>query len=138
MTTGCLVTLGFRIYNSAKLPLHIIKVADLIDPVTRSCNKALLFAYFDPIDRDRIAQIPIPPTQVPDKLAWFPVVNGVFSTKNAYWFNFKACWLQKNNPPGSNNNSYQSRYWLQVWNPSVLPKLNILAWQASLNRLPLI
>ena len=69
----------------------------LINPITRSWDREILYGYFAPLEAELILKIPLSPTKVEDKLFWPHVPNGVYSVKSGYRFLVK----EKTGPPPS-------------------------------------
>ncbi|XP_012827280.1 PREDICTED: uncharacterized protein LOC105948608 [Erythranthe guttata] len=60
------------------------RVADIVDPLTRKWNVALIDEVFWPIDKQRILAVPIGTMHAQDRFVWHSCPNGQFSVKSCY------------------------------------------------------
>lgn len=80
---------GWKIYSvHASTSFFFIpdRVADLIDPISRTWNLELINETLWPVDRGHILSIPIGANDVEDTLVWHFSKDGMFSVKSCYKF----------------------------------------------------
>jgi hypothetical protein len=61
------------------------KVSELINPVTRTWDEALLRSMFFSLDVNRILKIPLAVGMMEDFVSWNLTKNGIFSVRSAYF-----------------------------------------------------
>ena len=97
-----------------------MKVAELINPHTRSWINSKLTELFDDDSISAIKKIVIPATPTPDKLVWILDSKGNFTVKSA--FNI-------NNVQGNEENE---DIWKKLWKLSIHDRLKMLIWRIVL------
>ncbi|CAL1412090.1 unnamed protein product [Linum trigynum] len=105
------------------------KVAELIDHNTRSWKSNVLQANFNPQDRRRINQIPIPRVQESDVRVWGWDKLGNYSVKSGYhvWRKKKLEGLGERYIPVD---------WKRLWQLQLPPKVRVFLWKWGSNILP--
>lgn len=77
----------------------------------------------------------LPPIQTQDEIAWFPARDGLFSTKNRYWFSYFISELNSPTEASSSSLNDFRKTWKIIWNANIMPKLSTWTWQAIHHRL---
>ena len=105
----------------------------LINPISRSWDKDVLYGYFAPMEADLILRIPLSLTKVEDKLIWPHVPNGVYNVKSGYRFLVK----DKSGPlPSPSSQNEAISLWSRLWKLSVPNKVRNFLWRACREALP--
>ena len=105
----------------------------LINPISRSWDKDVLYGYFAPMEADLILRIPLSLTKVEDKLIWPHVPNGVYNVKSDYRFLVK----DKSGPmPSPSSQNEATSLWSRLWKLSVPNKVINFLWRACREALP--
>jgi hypothetical protein len=110
-------------------------VAELIDPVTRSWDEALVRACCPRLDADTILAIKLPYRKCEDFVAWMPESNGIFSVRSAYRLGMTESYSRLSGGQSSTEPSGDRGIWNVIWKAKVPQKLKIFAWQLLLLRL---
>ncbi|CAN1146926.1 hypothetical protein LINPERHAP2_LOCUS15565 [Linum perenne] len=98
-------------------------------------NKPLLMDLFDVDSVQAIESITLPITLQEDKLVWFLLANGQYSTSSRYSF---AMGLKPTKDPTSVVAPMHPTVWRAVWSLRVQPKLRFFLWRLCHRILPTI
>lgn len=115
--------------------LYPDRVADLIDPITRTWRVDVVNDIFWPVDRERILAIPIGALEVEDRLVWHFTNDGKFSVKSCYHFVKDSCRSAETSHRPSGSGSSE-RKWSMIWSMKLPPKIRMFVWRACSNILP--
>jgi hypothetical protein len=111
-------------------------VDKLIDPLTGTWDEAQLSEIFNPLDVQRILQIPLSPNMEDDFIAWNCTKNYQFSVRSAYyleWNHQYGSTLRRADGQGTMN---KNPVWEIVWKLKVPAKIKIFSWRALHGLIP--
>lgn len=106
-------------------------MAQLIDPSSRTWNLKRILNLISPRDAESILRIPIPLTNMSDKLIWSPNKKGLFSVKFAYFLSSSP--ISHDSPLLSPPPIFP---WKLIWALNIPPKVKHFLWRASKEALP--
>lgn len=112
-----------------------MKVADLINPVTRSWNKQFIEVAFWPIDCERILAIPIGAIISEDRLVWHYSKEGIYSVKTAYQVMYDARCSEAGSSMRASSGVLDVN-WQEIWRLDIPPKIRMFLWRVCKNFLP--
>ncbi|CAL1359646.1 unnamed protein product [Linum trigynum] len=105
------------------------KVSSLIDWETRSWKSNTLQTHFQPNDRARIEQIPIPSQPKPDIQIWGRDKTGKYSVRYGY-----KEWRKRQ--VSNQVENYVPVEWKKLWMLELPPKVRLFVWRWGSNILP--
>ncbi|CAL1372026.1 unnamed protein product [Linum trigynum] len=120
-------------FNPCVLPPNEeLRVASVINGEEGTWCDAGLALWFDPTTCRLIKEIPLPRSNVEDRLLWHGTQDGVFTVKSAYHL---AVQLDRTCGKWRSTANWMDRpSWIRVWEAPIPPKLRVFLWQI-LNRL---
>ncbi|KAF7144432.1 hypothetical protein RHSIM_Rhsim04G0060300 [Rhododendron simsii] len=124
----------FRIDGITLRRKGIEKVADFIDPDTKSWKVSLIHKTFNHEDADAILSIPISYISQRDRKIWHPSRNGTISVKIAYRLakeGLSSCRDLQAGQPSSLN--VLPTVWKKLWGLSLHPKVKMFIWKCFNN-----
>ena len=115
----------------------LIRVHELIYPITGSWDEELIRANFWNIDVQRIMQIPLPRHDISDFVAWHHSKSGRFSVKYAYYVEWEAQYGDKLRSVEGQGTAYLNPVWKGLWSLRVLAKVkkNLVAMHEQFSSL---
>ncbi|CAN1785270.1 Putative ribonuclease H protein At1g65750 [Linum perenne] len=94
-------------------------------------------SVFTPASVSHILQIPLPTSNLPDKVIWHFSTNGLFSVKSAY-HSAHQIGREANTRHTQMGPFIQDKsFWLSIWNLPVPPKIRVFLWRIFKSALPL-
>lgn len=113
-------------------------VSDLIDPVSRIWNDALITTHLWEMDRSRILKIHIGATTAKDRLVWPFSKNGDFSVASCYHMIFLESRSSRlpNVVEAGQGRAVSPINWNLIWKLNIPPKVRIFLWRVVLDILP--
>lgn len=110
-------------------------VNQLILPDQKAWNEDLVRQIFFPFDADEICKLPIPSSEVEDRIAWHFEKNGIFSVRSAY--KLAASTLSQANTVSSSSSrdANDRSIWDLIWKAKVPGKVRIFGWRIATNTL---
>ena len=114
------------------------KVEELIDPITGQWDEQLLRSFFNPVDLNRILQIPLHTGAFDDFVAWNFTKTGMFSVKSAYHVEWRHQFGSRGGPAARiGSPSAINPVWKILWKLKVPSKVKIFYWNALHGSVPL-
>jgi hypothetical protein len=113
------------------------KVSELIDPLTGQWDGALLDQLFNPLDAQRILQIPIHNQGFDDFIAWRLNSHGSFTVKSAYHSQWQFTYGASAGQLALPNVFATNPIWKIIWKLRVPSKVKKIIWRALHGILPL-
>jgi hypothetical protein len=114
------------------------RVEELINPATEQWDEGLLRSLFNPVDVNRILQIPLNVGAFEDFMAWNYNRTGKFSVKSAYHLEWKHKFGASAGPAASlGSPSAINPVWKILWKLKIPSKVKIFCWNALHGSLPL-
>jgi ribonuclease HI len=114
------------------------RVEDLINPVTEQWDEELLRSILNPVDVNRILEIPLNVGAFDDFMAWNQTRTGQFSVRSAYHVEWKSQFGSRRGPnTGQGSPSSSNPVWKNLWKMKVPSKVKIFCWNALHGSLPL-
>ncbi|OVA15385.1 Reverse transcriptase zinc-binding domain [Macleaya cordata] len=106
------------------VPNPNIRVADFIEPISRSWDRNKLREHFDQSSIEKIVSIPLSNSPSSDRRAWDLTRDGRFTTKSAY-VGFIGQHHVSNNV-----------IWKHIWRTKVPHRIQLFAWKTLHNAIP--
>jgi ribonuclease HI len=110
-------------------------VSQLIDPVTRTWNEAIIKQYCYHHDAEAILQIKLPQRVSEDFVAWHFETTGVFTVRSAYWLGMQPKSQALSRGQSSAEPDGERSIWNLVWKTPVPQKVRIFAWRLATDSL---
>jgi hypothetical protein len=110
-------------------------VSELINPVTREWDEAMVRECCFPRDAEAILSIKLPARSCDDFVAWQPESNGIFSVRSAYRLGLQPTIDTLGRGQSSSEPSGDRGVWNLVWKAKVPQKLRVFAWKAATDSL---
>jgi hypothetical protein len=110
-------------------------VSQLIDPVTRTWDEAIIRKYFFHHDAEAVLQIKLPRRPADDFIAWHFESNGVFTVKSAYRLGMLPTLPSLSHGQSSNEPNGERSIWNLIWKAPVPQKVRIFAWRLATDSL---
>jgi ribonuclease HI len=123
----------YAIQSLSSLLQRDAKVAELIDPQTKSWNVALIKENFNEQETGLICNLPLSRYGGPDRITWRPSSTGVFTVRSAYYLE-----MEKQNRrwgEGSKSSGYDL-IWRNLWSLGIPNATKVFLWRACKNILP--
>jgi len=126
----------FKVMSKRQDNQAVTKVKDLINFNECCWDNESLEGQFLNIDKDKIQQIPLVNTSIPDMLMWMQEPNGLYSVKSGY----RAIkqWQTNNNHHPSTSYA-DNPIWKKkkkIWSLHTIPRHKTLLWRILHNSLP--
>jgi hypothetical protein len=67
----------------------VTKVSELIDPISGQWDEELILSILNPVDAERILQIPLNLNAFEDFISWHATRSGLFFVRSAYHLEWK-------------------------------------------------
>lgn len=99
---------SFRVQSPVRVLPKEAKVNELISQESFSWNRGLITQLFSKNESDTILKIPLSLCGVEDKIVWWPVKNGFFSLKSAYFLEMQNRVLTQGEP---SNQGIEENFW---------------------------
>lgn len=114
-------------------PVRVLDQDDTVDKLMDSSNHMwcpdIVNEVLFPIDAERVMNIPISSTGVPDMRVWIASTDGLFRVKDAYSLALNAQF-----DTSSSNGS--DPMWNKLWSLKIQPKAKVFLWRAAWDILP--
>ncbi|WVZ75250.1 hypothetical protein U9M48_023324 [Paspalum notatum var. saurae] len=116
----------------------LVRVAELLDPLTGSWNEQLVQQTFEEEDVKFILAIPLQ-TDMEDIPAWHADNRGIFSVRSAYKVHKKAIRQQSRQGTTSSSSApnAEEQFWKKLWKIKCPGKIKHFAWRLAHNTLAL-
>jgi ribonuclease HI len=115
----------------------LTKVNDLIDPYTGAWDEVLLAELFNPVDVNRILQIPLHNQGFEDFVAWGHTSHGRYTVKSGYYIQWKHHFGARASQLTLPGTSTSNPVWKALWKLKIPGKVKIFSWRALHGILPL-
>uniref|UniRef100_A0A8R7V269 Reverse transcriptase domain-containing protein n=1 Tax=Triticum urartu TaxID=4572 RepID=A0A8R7V269_TRIUA len=109
-------------------------VNQLIDPISKQWNQALIQRIFNHFDASEILKIRIPEGEVADCIAWHYEKSGVFTDRSAYKLATKLKGIGPQTSSSTDEIDDRSS-WDLIWKAGIPEKIKIFAWRVATNTL---
>jgi hypothetical protein len=113
------------------------KVHELISPITATWDEDLLQDIFNPMDVERILQIPINNYGFDDFIAWKGTRHGRYTVKSGYYIQWKHQFVPRAGQLALPGGSAQNHVWSILWKLQVPSKVKIFILMALHGIIPL-
>lgn len=123
---------GFKIHEHVRGIGVADKVSELIDVDLRCWKKKFIQSCFGPVVTSNICSIPLPWSELEDKVVWHSEKDDIYSVKSAYHL------LQNKRAaasPGPSRNS-QEKIWKNIWRVPIHNRVRNFLWRLVKDILP--
>ncbi|XP_043717788.1 uncharacterized protein LOC122665701 [Telopea speciosissima] len=124
---------NFKLQTPKPDGYDILKVADLIDPVSQRWNLNLIQSLFHPTDAAAIINIPLSIYPGEDKKIWGVSKDGQFSVKSAYRLLARKeeenVWSKASTSRSRQREHIPDVVWNRIWAIQTLPKIKLFLWR---------
>jgi ribonuclease HI len=110
-------------------------VSELIDPISRQWDEALVRSCCPSSDADSILSIKLPSRPCDDFVAWMPESNGLFSVRSAYKLGMEPAYSRLSLGQSSAEPLGDRGIWNIVRKAKVPNKLRVFAWKTATSTL---
>lgn len=120
----------FKLYPISQDPPLVHKVAQLINPISKTLNLDCISSLISPLDMQRILRIPIPSTNIDDKLIWSHDKKSTFTVKSTYYASLSSVSLSSSQFPVVGDSQGSQFPWNHLWTLNISPKVKHFLWCA--------
>jgi hypothetical protein len=117
---------------------HVIfkKVSELIDTILGEWDEAIIWDIFNPLDAQKVLEIPPSQNLEEDFVAWHETKSFIFSVWSAYYLEWEHQYggrLRRRDGQGA---STQNPIWEILWKLNIPSKINFFGWRALHGLIP--
>jgi hypothetical protein len=106
------------------------KVSDLIDPISGMWDEVLIRDIFNPLEAEKVLEIPLSQNLEDDFVAWHKSKNFIFSVRSAYYSEWEHQYGARVIRRDGQGASTQNPMWDILWKLNVPTKIKIFGWRA--------
>ena len=124
----------YKVISPPSLLHPVVRVEELIDPVTREWKMELIHRIFLPQEVDIIGGIALSSNLPEDMQIWAATANGRFNVRSAYMLAMEPA--PGNGATLTSDNSNMRKFWKYLWSINIPHKVKHFAWGACKEILP--
>jgi hypothetical protein len=112
------------------------KVSDLIDPISGVWDEVLIRDIFNPLEAEKVLEIPLSQNLEDDFIAWHKSKKFIFSVRSAYYSEWEHQYGARIRRRDGQGASTQNPVWDILWKLNVPAKIKIFGWRALHGLIP--